>query len=120
MVRHTDALVLSKVLEAGGASDELARGSRRAQANNNGTGDMLNIGTGNLHNESSFAVSHHSIQVKACSGDVMVTIGSRKRQVVMYRIKKKRRGIENRTKGWAYMPKVQILQKYPRAYTIYP
>ena len=83
---------------------------------------MLNVGTRNLHDDSSWAVSHHSTQVEACSGDVTVTIGARRRQVVTYRTKKERRGTENRTKGWAYiyMPKKQILQKYPCARTIYP
>ena len=41
MVRRTDALVISKVLEAGGAPDKLARGSRRALAKNNGANDMV-------------------------------------------------------------------------------
>ena len=41
--------------------------------------------------------------------------------VVTYGTKKERRGTENRTKAWTYiyMPKIQILQKYPCAHTIY-
>ena len=73
MVCHTGALVISKVLDAGGARDELARSSRRTQAKNNGARDMLNVGTGNLHDGSSWVVSHHSTQVEGCSGDVTVT-----------------------------------------------
>ena len=82
---------------------------------------MLNVGTRNLNDHSSWAVSHHSTEVEACSGDVTVTIGLWRRQVVTYRTKKDRRGTENRIKGWAYidMPKMQILQKYPRVHTIY-
>ena len=46
----------------------------------------------------------------------------RTKKAVTYRTKKERRGTENRTKAWAYiyMPKIQILQKYPHAHTIYP
>ena len=46
----------------------------------------------------------------------------RTKKVVMYRTKKERRGTENRTKAWTYiyMPKIQILQKFPCAHTIYP
>ena len=46
----------------------------------------------------------------------------RTKMVVTYRTKKERRGTENRTKACAYiyMPKIQILQKYPRVLTIYP
>ena len=72
-VRRSDALVISKVPEAGRAPDELARGLRHAQAKNNRARDMLNVGTGNLHDNSSWAVLHHSTQVEACSGDVTVT-----------------------------------------------
>ena len=45
----------------------------------------------------------------------------RTNKVVTYRTKKERRGTENRTKAWAYiyMPKIQILQKYPCAHAIY-
>ena len=103
----------------------LARSSRRTQAKNNGTRDMLNVGTGNLHDGSSWVVSHHSTVLKWTGvfrqhhGDLL---GLGRRQVVTYRTKKERRGTENRTKAWAYiyMPKIQILQKYPRAHTIYP
>ena len=73
MVRRTDTLVISKVPEAGGDPDELARGSRHAPAKNNGARDLLNVGTGNLHDNSSGAVLHHSTQVEACTGDVKVT-----------------------------------------------
>ena len=107
------------VLEAGGAPDELARGSRRAQAKINGAKDMLNVGTGNLHDDSSWAVSHHSTQVEACSGDVTVTIGSRRRQVVTYRTKKERRGTETGQRGGRICPKCKYC-KNTHAHTIYP
>ena len=64
MVRRTGALVISKVLEAGGARDELARISRRTQVKNNRVRDMLNLGTGNLYDGSSWVVSHHSTVLK--------------------------------------------------------
>ena len=58
----------------------------------------------------------------------LIGLGSRQvvtcktKKFVTYRTKKERRGTENRTMVWAYiyMPKIQILQKYPSADTIYP
>ena len=123
------------------------RSSRRAQAKNNGVRDMLNVGTGNLHDGSSWVVSHYSTALKwrgvfrRCHSDLIglgrrqvvtyrtkmvVTYRTKKvviyrtKKVVTYRTKKERRGTENRTKAWVYiyMPKIQILQN-THACTLY-
>ena len=63
----------SQILEAGGAADELARSSRYALVKNNCAKNMLNMGTVNLHDNSSWAVSGLSTEVEACIGNVTVT-----------------------------------------------
>ena len=72
---------------------------------------MLNMGTGNLHDGSSWVVSHHSTVLKwrwvfrRYHGD-LIGLGRRQvvtyktKMVVTYRTEKERRGTENRTKAW--------------------